>query len=199
MASPEGPGSLFPQSCKLSTAPHLTSPAPLGCPFEAPAGGVQVTERVVTCPGPGWPRPSHSCVVLYPLPLQLLTEQDFESRCPGDGRLGTQPLQRTRPARQSLLWLGAIQLDSDPGAQAQGRALGASEALPPPWWGSFSTLWVSPRDQVMHRGRSLVSGKEREVGVEKPTGGGKGRHRCSRHCSPGTKPHSAGLPLLPRP
>lgn len=77
------------------------------------------------------------------------------------GRLGTQPLQRTRPARQSLLWLGAIQLDSDPEAQAQGRALGASKALPPPWWGSFSTLWVSPRDQVMHRGRSLVSGKER--------------------------------------
>lgn len=88
------------------------------------------------------------------------------------------------------------------GHPAQSTALGASEALPPPWWGGFPIQWVSPGDRAMRKGRGLVSGKGREV--EKgsgpgPVGRGKGRHQGPHRYSPGTRPRGAGLPLLPRP
>lgn len=56
------------------------------------------------------------------------------------------------------------------GHPAQSTALGASEALPPPWWGGFPIQWVSPGDRAMRKGRGLVSGKGREV--EKGSGPG---------------------------
>lgn len=118
------------------------------------------------------------------------------------GRLGTKPLLRAWPATQSLLGSGPVQLSSDLQATAQSTALGASETLPPPWWGDFPTQWVSPGDQAMCKGRGLVSGKGREV--EKgsgpgPVGRGKGRYQGPHCYSPGTRPRGAGLPLLPKP
>lgn len=105
------------------------------------------------------------------------------------GRLGTQPLPRARPARRSLLWLGAMQLVSDPQGMAShpvgvpqrsGHARGKKPCF-------------SQRE-----GGGLENRLEERAGPG-PVGRGKGRYQCPHPLSPGTRLPSAGLPLLPRP
>ena len=80
------------------------------------------------------------------------------------GRLGNQPL----PARQSLLCLGTIQLNSDPQVQVQAQAQGSKHSGS--FRGSLPTLvrWF-PYPTGIPQGPGCA--EQREVGVKKSAGG----------------------------